>query len=231
MSVSESDKLLLQKYPFAEQIICSAERMAIEIERLAKEIKNEFSSKVSEQDPLVVVGVMKGSFIFMADLCRALARENVHHIVEFLCLSSYGSASKSSGEVRMLLDLRHSIFQRHCLVVEDICDSGYTLQFLEKILSCRKPASLKFCVMLDKPMCHVVETPPLDFLMMNAPNAFLVGGGLDKGEMFRSLPDIVALKPEMYLPPAAIAEKNTKNQEQQAGVVENKEAPSRRERE
>lgn len=205
-SEHDSDRLA-REYPFAESFVATAAVMSREIERLATEIRAHYCAaggdaeapRVSEENPLIVVGILKGSFIFMADLCRALAKLKVPHLTEFLCLSSYGASSKSSGEVRMLLDLRHSINGRHVLVVEDVVDSGRTLEFLERLLSCRRPASLKFCVMLDKPANRVVCTDmKIDFLMMTAPSGFIVGGGLDWNEKYRNLPDIVVLKPEMY---------------------------------
>jgi hypoxanthine phosphoribosyltransferase len=192
-------------YPFAESFVATAEEMVIETKRLAKQIASHYlnntaADRITEENPLVVIGILKGSYIFMSDLCRELSRNKVPHVADFLCLSSYGSSSKSSGEVRMLLDLRQSCVGKHILVVEDIVDSGRTIDFLEKILSCRKPASLKMCVMLDKENPNrAVKDLKVDFYMMKgAFPGFLVGGGLDWNEKYRNLPDIVVLKPEVY---------------------------------
>jgi len=156
------------------------------IERLAQEIQRDYQGK----NPLLV-GVLKGSFMFMADLIRNL---DMPLEVEFVALSSYGRGRKeSSGKVEVVRGLHTPIKGRHVLVIEDIVDTGITLSFLLKYLQLKKPASLKACALFDKARCRQVPVP-IDYLGLTIPDAFVVGYGLDYDEQFRHLPGLYFLK-------------------------------------
>jgi len=161
------------------------------IERRVRELANEISAAYTEEDRLLLVGLLKGSFIFMADLVRAIS---VPHQVDFLVASSYGSNKVSSGDVRLLYDPASSMAGRAVLVVEDIVDSGTTLSRLLPRLQARDPASLEVCTLLHKRLDGVegVEPEPR-WIGFDAPNDFLVGYGLDYAEDFRHLPYIASL--------------------------------------
>ncbi len=141
--------------------------------------------------PLTVVGVLRGAFLFMADLVRAIPRE-LH--CDFLGVRSYGDATVSSGVVEITSDLGAPIAGRHVLLIEDIADTGLTLRYLHGLLAARGPASIHTCVLLAKPGYHKSGAPPLDFVGFEAPDAYVVGYGLDAGQRFRNLPFIAALE-------------------------------------
>lgn len=143
---------------------------------------------------LVLVSVLKGSIIFMADLARSIT---VPHEIDFMATSSYGAATHSSGVVRILKDLNVSIQGRNILVVEDIIDSGHTLSYLLRLLQERQPASLRVCTLLDKPDRREVPID-VDWVGFSIPNEFVVGYGLDYNELYRNLPYIGVLKPSVY---------------------------------
>ena len=143
---------------------------------------------------LLLISVLKGSIIFMADLIRAI---DIPHEIDFMATSSYGAGTRSSGVVRILKDLNMSIEGRNLLIVEDIIDSGNTLNYLIRILQERQPATLRVCTLLDKPERREVETP-VDWVGFSIPNDFVVGYGLDYNELFRNLPYIGVLKPAVY---------------------------------
>lgn len=143
---------------------------------------------------LVLVSVLKGSIIFMADLVRAIT---VPHEIDFMATSSYGAATNSSGVVRILKDLNVSIQGRNVLVVEDIIDSGHTLSYLLRLLQERQPASLRIVTLLDKPDRRAVPID-VDWVGFSIPNEFVVGYGLDYNELYRNLPYIGVLKPSVY---------------------------------
>jgi hypoxanthine phosphoribosyltransferase len=167
-----------------QRVVFSAERIA---ERV-RELGSEISSAYAEHDRLLVLGLLKGSFIFMADLVRAIS---LPHQVDFLVASSYGAGKVSSGEVRLLYDPASSLEGRAVLVVEDIVDSGTTLQRLLPRLQARGPASLEVCALLHKHL-EVMDTEPR-WVGFDAPNGFLVGYGLDHAEDFRHLPYVASL--------------------------------------
>ena len=142
----------------------------------------------------MLVSVLKGSIIFMADLVRAIT---IPHEIDFMATSSYGAATSSSGVVRILKDLNVSIQDRNVLVVEDIIDSGHTLTYLLRLLSERQPASLRIVTLLDKPERRAVHID-VDWIGFSIPNEFVVGYGLDYNELYRNLPYIGVLKPSVY---------------------------------
>ena len=186
-----------RKYAFAKKCVASQEQILDKIQEISKDIAKDYHDKVTLQSPLILVCVLKGSYLFTADLARALQDVNIPTIVEFMCVSSYGNNTVSSGEVRMLLDLRHSIVGKHCLIVEDILDSARTLDFLYKIFLTRSPASLRTIVLLDKPEGRKVHFTA-NYRCFEIENEFVVGYGLDYSEAYRELRDIVVLKPEVY---------------------------------
>jgi hypoxanthine phosphoribosyltransferase len=165
--------------------LISREEIESTVKRLAADIRKDYHDK----NPLAV-GVLKGSFIFLADLVRAL---DFPHEVEFVRLSSYGSGTTSTGQITMIHDLRVSIEGRHVLVVEDIVDTGNSIAFLMNYLSEKQPASLKLCALMDKPSRRQVEVQ-IDYRGFIVPNVFLVGYGLDYDEKYRNLPDICTLQ-------------------------------------
>jgi hypoxanthine phosphoribosyltransferase len=168
------------------QPLLTPQEIKVTVERLAQEIQRDYQGKT----PLLL-GVLKGSFMFMADLIRNL---DMPLEVEFVALSSYGRGRKeSSGKVKVAQGLRTSIKGRHVLVIEDIVDTGITLSFLLKYLQLKKPASLKICALFDKAPRRQVPVP-IDYLGFSVPDAFVVGYGLDYDEQFRHLPGLYFLK-------------------------------------
>jgi hypoxanthine phosphoribosyltransferase len=143
---------------------------------------------------LLLVGVLKGAVMFMTDLARALP---IPVQLEFMAVTSYGSATSSSGVVRILKDLDRDIAGRDVLIVEDIIDSGLTLSWLLKNLESRNPATLQVCTLLRKPDAVKVDVP-VKYVGFDIPNEFVVGYGLDYAERYRDLPFIATLKPEVY---------------------------------
>src|SRR5574341_640285 len=141
------------------------------------------SADYRDEDDLVLVGILKGAFIFLADLSRRL--EIVHHI-DFMALASYVGEDVTGGAVRLIMDSRTALTGRHVLIVEDILDSGRTLDYLQRIIRARAPASLKTCVLLRKLERQQVAAP-VDYLGFDIPNAWVVGYGLDWADRFRTL--------------------------------------------
>lgn len=176
-------------YNQLERILFTKEQIA---ERV-KELGEQISADYKDCYPLLVC-ILKGSSIFYADLVRAIT---VHLSFDFMAVSSYGAQTTSSGEVKMIKDLDSSIENRHVIIVEDIVDSGHTLNYLKSILNSRKPASLKICTLLDKPSRRRVELTP-DYSGFEVGDHFVVGYGLDYDEKFRNLPEIGVLKEEVY---------------------------------
>jgi hypoxanthine phosphoribosyltransferase len=143
--------------------------------------------------PLTVVGVLRGAFMFMADLVRAIPRELT---CDFLGVRSYGDATVSSGVVEITSDLGAPIAGRRVLLVEDIVDTGLTLKYLMDLLKARGPASIHNCALMAKPSYRSSGGPPLHFVGFDAPDAFVVGYGLDAAQLYRNLPYIAAVDPE-----------------------------------
>ena len=167
------------------KVLSSRNEIAKAVDRLASEIKRDYQGK----QPLLI-GVLKGSFMFMADLIRQL---DLPLELDFVRLSSYGAAKESSGQVSVVQGLRAPIKGRDVLVIEDIVDTGITTSFLFDYLRKKKPASLKLCALTDKPSRHRVPVS-IDYLGFTVPDRFIVGYGIDFDERFRNLPDIYALE-------------------------------------
>jgi hypoxanthine phosphoribosyltransferase len=173
------------------------DRILIEEERLQnriRELGRAIAADYQDVDDLLLICVLKGAYIFLADLSRAIDRP--HHL-DFMGISSYGAGVKSSGAVQIIMDLKQDISGRHVLVVEDIIDSGHTLTYMRRILLARSPASLRICTLLDKSSRREVEVP-VDYVGFDIPDEFVVGYGLDFGETYRNLPYIAVLKPELF---------------------------------
>jgi len=166
------------------RILVSTDQIKQRVGDLASQISRDYE----KAEALLLVGILRGAFIFMADLTR---RISVPHAVDFMALSSYGKGA-SHGEVRILMDLREPVDGKHVLIVEDIVDSGQTLDYLYRLLRTRQPASLRTCVMVRKkrPSLKV----PIDYLGFEIPDVWVVGYGLDYGDRFRTLPYIAELK-------------------------------------
>lgn len=164
------------------------------IERRVDELAAEVSADFAHVEQLVVVGVLKGSFIFLSDLCRRLS---VPHRVDFISLSSYGGGATATGVVRMVMDLKTNIEGRDVLIVEDIVDSGYTLDYLLRNFGTRNPSAVKSCVLLSKPDRRQVDVKT-DYLGFEIPDVWVVGYGLDYADTYRTLPYIAELSPKVY---------------------------------
>jgi hypoxanthine phosphoribosyltransferase len=173
-----------------KRVLLGEETIAARVCELAESISADYAD-VSD---LVLIGVLKGSFIFLADLARRL---NVPHRVDFIALSSYNRGTVSTGGVRLIMDTRGSVVGQHVLVVEDILDTGFTLSYLLRVFRARQPASLRTCVLLSKPERRQVEVP-VDYLGFEIADVWVVGYGLDYSDRFRTLPYIAELKSEVY---------------------------------
>ncbi|MBD3857922.1 MAG: hypoxanthine phosphoribosyltransferase [Acidobacteria bacterium] len=170
------------------EVLISEEEIHDKVEELARRISADYR----DVEDLILVGVLKGSFIFLADLARHLT---IPRSVEFMALSTYGNATDTDGAVRMIMDLRRNIAGQHVVIVEDIVDTGYTLAYLVRTLAARQPASLKTCVLVHKPDRREVYAQ-IDYLGFEIPDEWVVGCGLDWAEKFRTLPYIGVVKPE-----------------------------------
>jgi hypoxanthine phosphoribosyltransferase len=171
------------------EILIDEKTLQARIRELGEQISRDYQGKRP-----ILVGVLKGAFMFMADLIRHIS---IPHEIDFMATSSYGAATESSGIVRILKDLDTPISGRDVLIVEDIIDTGLTLDYLLRILRARNPASIRVCTLLDKRERRRIPIP-LDYVGFEIPNKFVVGYGLDFGEIYRNLPYIAVLKPEIY---------------------------------
>jgi hypoxanthine phosphoribosyltransferase len=178
-----------------ERTIITEDEIRAKVAELGALVSADFADRVHERgDELLLVGVFKGAVMFMADFARALS---VPVKMEFMALSSYGSSTTSSGTVRILKDIDSDVAGKHILVVEDIIDSGLTLDWLLKYLQGLHPASVSVVSMLRKPGVQRVDIP-VTYLGFDIPNEFVVGYGLDYAERYRELPFVGVLKPEVY---------------------------------
>jgi hypoxanthine phosphoribosyltransferase len=166
-------------------------------EKTAELAKQVSADHASVEDGLLLVCVLKGAVMFMADFARALGRHGPATELEFMAVSSYGQGTTSSGTVRILKDLDRDIAGRHVIVVEDIVDSGLTLSWLLRYLASRKAATVEVVTLLRKPDAVKVSIP-VKYVGFDIPNEFVVGYGLDFAERYRELPYVGVLKPEVY---------------------------------
>ena len=171
-----------------ERVLVSAEQ----IEKRVKELAERISSDYAGVRQIYLIGILKGAFIFLADLCRQLT---IPHVVDFMAVSSYGKTA-NTGAVRLIMDLREPIDGQHAIIVEDIADRGKTLKYLYQVLQWHNPASLKTCVLLRKSKDNL--DIPINYLGFDIPDAWVVGYGLDYADQYRTLPYIAELKKEVY---------------------------------
>ena len=172
-----------------ERILLTEEQIRARIKELGAEITRDFAGK----NP-IFVGVLKGCFMFMADLLRSV---DIYCTMDFMAVSSYGSGTSTTGAVKINKDLSSDIAGRHLIIVEDILDSGVTLSYLTKYLEVRRPASITLATLLDKPSRRRAYVHA-DYAGFEVEDAFVVGYGLDYAEEYRNLPYIGVLKPEVY---------------------------------
>ena len=172
-----------------QEVLFTEEQLSARVQELARQIERDYAGR-----EIMLISVLRGSFIFMADLCRAI---DLPCTLDFMAVSSYGKGTSSSGQVQITKDLSEDISGRHIIVVEDILDSGNTLSYLLKILEHRHPASVLLCTLLDKPERRV-QPVEVHYCGFTIPDAFVVGYGLDYAERYRNLPYIGILKPEVY---------------------------------
>lgn len=174
-----------------ERVLLTEDAIADRLGELAVAIERDYAGR-----DLLLVGVLKGAVMMMADLARALTRDVE---MDWMAVSSYGSGTKSSGVVRILKDLDGDVTGRNVLVVEDIIDSGLTLSYLVRTLSARKPATVEICALLTKPERREVDVP-VRYVGFEIPNEFVIGYGLDYAERYRNLPHVAVLHPDLIPP-------------------------------
>ena len=174
-----------------KRILITEEEIKEAIAKASKVINDSYDGR-----PILLVSILKGAFVFMADFCRAIT---VPCEIGFMCAKSYYSGTQSTGVVKITMDLDQDISQYHVIIVEDIVDSGFTLTYLTKMLESRGAASIKLCTLLDKPSRRAPGiTLKADYSGFEVGNEFVVGYGLDYAEKYRNLPYIGILKPEVY---------------------------------
>jgi hypoxanthine phosphoribosyltransferase len=180
----EGENIMSNIHSDLQRILVTPDEIHARVKALADKISNDYR----DVESIYMIGILKGAFIFLADLCRELT---VPHVVDFMAVSSYGKTT-STGAVRLIMDLREPIDGQHAIIVEDIADSGKTLKYLYQVLQWHNPASLRTCVLLRKrkDMLDV----PIDYLGFDIPDAWVVGYGLDYADRFRTLPYIAELK-------------------------------------
>ena len=171
------------------KVLVSEEEVKQTVKRLGEEITTHYGQLEKE---LIVIGLLRGSFIFMADLVRQI---KIPLVVDFMTLSSYGDGTVSSGDVKVVMDLDSSIEDRDILLVEDIVDTGRTFSKVIRMMQNRNPRSLKICTFLNKPEARVADIK-IDFCGVDIPNEFAVGYGLDYAQGYRNLPYVGVLNPD-----------------------------------
>ena len=176
-------------HPDLARVIVSEEDIQKRVKELAAQIEKDYA----DAERIILVGILKGAFIFLADLARALRME---HVVDFMAVSSYGKAGSVAGAVRLVLDMREPVVGEHVIIVEDIVDSGNTLAYLYDNLKGRQAASVKTCALIEKKRDKL--NTPLDYIGFEIPDVWVVGYGLDYAERHRTLPFVAELKPKAY---------------------------------
>lgn len=172
-----------------EEILIPENQIQKKVEQLGEQISRDYQGK-----ELFCIGVLRGAIIFLADLARFI---KVPMVIDFISISSYGISTESSGVVRILKDLDENIENKDVLIVEDIIDTGLTLDYLLRMLRSRKPASLKVCTLLNKKDRKKIDVP-IDYCGFDIPDKFVVGYGLDYNGLYRNIPYILVLKSEYY---------------------------------
>ena len=177
-------------YKDLSRILITKEEIQLEIKNLADELNKDYKGK-----DLMCICILRGAVVFFTDLIRLL---DLPLTIDFMAISSYGSSTKTSGEVRLQKDLEQPVMGKHILVVEDIVDSGLTLAYIMDILGKRGAKSVKIATLLDKPEGRKNDLK-VDYACFTIPNEFVVGFGLDYAEKYRNLPDIGVLDPKIYM--------------------------------
>ncbi len=172
-----------------EEVLISREVLREKIKELGKKISEDYKGK-----ELVLVGVLKGGFVFLADLMREIT---IPVDMDLISVSSYGAATKSSGVVRIIKDIDINVTNKHVLIVEDLVDTGLTLKHLKELFNTRGPLSVKICTALDKPSRRKVEIE-VEYDGIIIPDKFVIGYGLDYAGKYRNLPDVCTLKESLY---------------------------------
>lgn len=172
-----------------EEVLVSREQISEMVKRLGRRISEDYAGK-----ELVLVGVLKGGFIFLADLMREIS---IPVDMDFIAVSSYGESTRSSGVVRIIKDIDLDVVGKHVLIVEDLVDTGLTLRHLKDLFNTRGPKSVKICTAFDKPSRRKVEIE-VEYNGIEVPDKFIVGYGLDYAGRYRNLPDVCTLKEEVY---------------------------------
>ncbi|NTV89270.1 MAG: hypoxanthine phosphoribosyltransferase [Clostridiales bacterium] len=172
-----------------EEILVSKEQIGKMVAELGRRISDDYRGK-----ELVLVGVLKGGFVFLADLMREIT---IPVDMDFIAVSSYGASTKSSGVVRIIKDIDVTITGKHVLIVEDLVDTGLTLKYLKDMLTGRNPLSVSICTAFDKPSRRKIDIY-VEYEGIEVPDKFIVGYGLDFAGKYRNLPDVRTLKPEVY---------------------------------
>lgn len=172
-----------------EEILIGSDEIRNRVKELGSQISRDYAGK-----ELVLVGVLKGGFVFLADLMREIT---IPVDMDLIAVSSYGAATKSSGVVRILKDIDVNVTGKHVLIVEDLVDTGLTLRYLKDLFRTRGPESVRICTAFDKPSRRKVDIQ-VEYGGMTVPDKFIVGYGLDYAGKYRNLPDIRTLKPEIY---------------------------------
>lgn len=171
------------------EVLITEEQIRAKTAEMARQISQDYQGK-----EVILVGVMVGAVVFLADLLRAM---EIPVIVDFVAISSYGKDTRSSGVVRILKDLDINVESKHVIIVEDIVDTGLTLKYLVDNLSARSPATLRVCALLDKPSRRKIPVT-IHYLGFTVPDKFVVGYGLDFDQRYRNLPFVGVLRPEIY---------------------------------
>lgn len=177
-------------YKDLDRVLLTREEIAVKVRELGEKITRDYAGRKP-----VLVCILKGAAVFFTDLIREI---DLPLTLDFMAISSYGSATKTSGVVRILKDLDNDILGKDVIVVEDIVDSGITLSYLTKILVQRGAKSLRIAALLDKPARRKVQDLEVDYRCFDIPDAFVVGYGLDYDQTYRNLPDIGVLSPKIY---------------------------------
>ncbi len=171
------------------EVLISKEQLDERCKQLGEQISKDY-----EGEELVLVGVLKGGFVFLADLMRYIT---IHTDMDLISVSSYGASTKSSGIVRIIKDIDIDVKGKHVLLVEDLIDTGLTLRHLKELFGTREPLSVKICTALDKPARRLVDIL-VEYSGIEIPDMFVVGYGLDYAGKYRNLPEVCVLKPEIY---------------------------------
>jgi hypoxanthine phosphoribosyltransferase len=173
-----------------EKILLSTEIINEKVKELGAEISRDYAGK-----DLILINVLKGGFIFIADLVRHIS---IPVTIDFMAISSYGSSTKTSGVVQVIKDLQENIVGKHVLIIEDIIDTGLTLNYLIKNLKSREPESINVCVLLDKSPRRIIDNLPIKYKGFDIPDYFVIGYGLDYRQQYRNLPFVGILKKSIY---------------------------------